>query len=266
MTSKKFARIALWTAFAATVCSMPALSQSPEEVGLRIEAESRERSRGFGNFTANQNMLLRNRQGQESQRELRIKVLETEEDGNRSLFVFDRPRDVAGTAFLVHAHKVGDDEQWLFLPALSRVKRIASSNRSGSFMGSEFAYEDMGVPEVEKFTYRFLRDESCGESECTVTERFPVDERSGYLRQVVWRDKDELRVHKIEYYDRKDAHMKTLEFFDYRQYLDKYWQAHTLEMVNHITGKSTTLTWSDFVYGGDVNPNEFTQTGLRRIR
>ena len=260
------ARFALMVAIAAAAWGMPAISQTPEDIGRQIEVESRERSEGFGNFTANQNMVLRNRQGQESRRQLRIKVLEMEDDGDRSLFVFDQPRDVAGTAFLVHSHTDADDDQWLYLPALQRVKRIASSNRSGSFMGSEFAYEDMGVPEVEKFTYRYLRDEACAELECTVIERFPVDERSGYSRQVVWRDKNELRIHKVEYYDRKDTHMKTLEFDDYRQYQDKFWQAHTLDMVNHVTGKSTTLTWSDFVYGGAVSPNEFTQTGLRRIR
>ncbi len=246
--------------------SMPVLSQTPEETGLRIAQDAYDASKGFGNFTANQSMVLRNRQGQESQRQLRIKVLEVEGDGNRSLFVFDEPRDVAGTAFLVHSHRQDDDEQWLYLPALKRVKRIASSNKSGSFMGSEFAYEDLGVPEVENFTYRYLNDEACGDAECTVTERTPVDKQSGYSRQVVWRDKDELRIHRVDYYDRKDTHMKTLEFRDYHQYENKYWQAHTLEMVNHVTGKSTTLTWSDFVYGGDINEREFTKTGLRRIR
>ena len=108
---------------------------------------------------------------------MRVKVLEVEDDGDRSLFIFDEPRDVAGTAMLVHSHKDAADDQWLYLPALTRVKRISSSNRSGSFMGSEFAYEDMSVPEVEKFTYRYLRDEPCGELTCTVVERFPTDER-----------------------------------------------------------------------------------------
>ena len=118
-------------------------------------------------------MLLRNKQGRENRRELRIKVLEVEGDGDRSLFVFDQPRDVAGTAMLVHGHRDAADDQWLYLPALARVKRISSSNRSGSFMGSEFAYEDLSVPEVEKFTYRYVRDEPCGALICTVVERFP---------------------------------------------------------------------------------------------
>ena len=245
-----------------------ALSQdaSPEATGLRIAEEARDRATGFGNFTAHQSMVLRNRQGQESQRQLRIKVLEVEDDGNMSLFVFDEPRDVAGTAMLVHTHEDADDDQWLYLPALTRVKRISSSNRSGSFMGSEFAFEDMSDQAVEKFIYRHLRDEPCGELTCTVTERFPVDTRSGYRRQVVWRDVDELRIWKVEYYDRKDAHLKTLTAGNYEQFLDRYWQATRMEMVNHLTGKSTELTWTDFEYQSVLNPGEFTQTGLRRVR
>ena len=73
------------------------------------------------------------------------------------------------TALLIHVHGESADDQWLYLPALKRVKRISSSNRSGSFMGSEFAYEDLTAPAVEKFTYRYLRDEPCGDLTCTVS-------------------------------------------------------------------------------------------------
>ena len=164
-------------------------ASSAEETGLQIATEARERQKGFGNFTANLSMILRNKRGQESERELRLKVIEVEGDGDRTLFVFDRPRDVKGTAFLVHAHKSEPDEQWLYLPALKRVKRISSSKQSGSFMGSEFSYEDMGAVEVEKFTHRYLRDESCGDLECTVSERIPISRDSGYSRQLVWLDR-----------------------------------------------------------------------------
>ena len=114
-------------------------------------------------------MILRTKRGQESRREVRLKVIEVEDDGDRTIFVFDRPRDVKGTAFLVHAHKDEPDDQWLYLPALKRVKRISSSKQSGSFMGSEFAYEDMGTSEVEKYAHRYLRDEPCGELTCSVS-------------------------------------------------------------------------------------------------
>ena len=237
-----------------------------EQKGLDIALEARERRLGFGNFTARQNMLLRNKRGQESRRELRVNVMEVDGDGDMSLFVFDEPRDVQGTAFLIHAHKDKGDDQWLYLPALKRVKRISSGNRSGSFMGSEFAYEDMTPPEVEKFTYRHLRDEACGELTCTVVERIPTDERSGYSRQTVWRDTDELRTWKVEYFDRKDAHLKTLTLDGYERYLDRFWQAGQMDMVNHLTGKSTTLTWTDYLFQTDLDAGDFTQAGLRRAR
>ena len=237
-----------------------------EQKGLDIALAAREKRLGFGNFTARQNMLLRNKRGQESQRELRVKVMEVDGDGDMSLFVFDEPRDVQGTAFLIHAHKDKGDDQWLYLPALKRVKRISSGNRSGSFMGSEFAYEDMTPPEVEKFGYRHLRDEACGELTCTVVERIPTDERSGYSRQTVWRDTEELRTWKVEYFDRKDAHLKTLTLDGYERYLDRYWQAGQMTMVNHLTGKTTVLTWADYDFQTDLDASDFTQAGLRRAR
>ena len=243
-----------------------AANDTPEEAGLKIAQDARAREEGFGNFTAQQVMVLRNKQGQESRRQLRVRVLEVPDDGDKSLFVFDEPRDIQGTAFLVHAHREDADDQWLYLPALRRVKRISSANRSGSFMGSEFAYEDLTPQDVEKFTYRYLRDEPCGDLTCTVTERTPVDDKSSYRRQVVWRDQDERRVWKVEYYDRKDAHLKTLTMDNYAQYLDRYWRAGEMAMVNHLTGKSTVLTWTDYQFQTDLNDSDFTQTGLRRAR
>lgn len=259
----------LTTCLIALICLAPPLiahSATPEEIGLQIAREARAQGKGFGNFTARQTMILRNRQGQESQRQLRFRVIEMEGDGDRSMFVFDEPRDVKGTALLVHAHVEEDDDQWLYLPALKRVKRISSSNRSGSFMGSEFAYEDMSPQEVEKFTWRYLRDEPCKELTCTVSERIPTDKKSGYSRQLVWRDKDHLRIHKVEYYDRKNEHLKTLTLENYQQFLERYWYAEEMTMVNHQTGKSSVLMWSDYEFRTGLEARDFLQTGLKRIR
>ena len=258
--------------FAVLACigavSAPAHSQDlpPEEKGLQIARDASALGDGFGNFTAGMAMVLRNKQGQESRRQLRFKVLEAVDEGDKSLFVFDQPRDVQGTALLIHGHPEGQDDQWLYLPALKRVKRISSSTRSGSFMGSEFSYEDMSSPEVEKYTYLYLRDEPCGELTCTVTEQVPVDRKSSYSRQVVWQDTGEIRTWKVEYYDRKNSHLKTLSFAGYQQYLDQYWRADTMTMVNHLTGKSTVLNWTNFQFRTDMDDGDFTQTGLRRVR
>jgi len=252
----------------AGLVSSPALAQdpSPEEVGLAIAYEAAARNDGFGNFTANLTMVLRNRQGQESRRQIRFKVLEVEGDGDKSLFVFDQPRDVQGTALLTHGHLTAQDDQWLYLPALKRVKRISSSTRTGSFMGSEFSYEDMSSPEVDEYTYKYLRDEPCGDLMCTVTEQFPLDEKSGYSRKVIWQDLDELRAWRMDLYDRRGSHLKTLTFSNYQQYLDRFWRADEQTMVNHLTGASTVLNWTDFQFGTGLEDGEFTQTALRRVR
>ena len=243
-----------------------AQQETPEEKGLRLAREASARNEGFGDFTAAMKMVLRDRQGRESVRQMRFKVLEVPEDGDKSLFVFDQPRDVRGTALLTHAHINTQDDQWLYLPALKRVKRINASRRSGSFMGSEFSYEDMSSPEVEEYTYRYLRDEPCGELTCAVTEQFPLDKRSGYSRKVVWQDTHELRIWKMELYDRKGAHLKTLTHANYRKYLDRYWRAGEQTMANHLTGASTVLQWTDFRFRTDLDASEFTRTALRRVR
>ena len=241
-------------------------AQSDVEKGMEIAQMARDADQGFENFVAEMTMILRNKQGQENKRSLRIKVLEEPGDGNKSLFVFDNPRDVKGTALLIHGRLTQSDDQWLYLPALKRVKRISSANRSGSFVGSEFAYEDLGSLEVEKYSYKWLRDENCGELACTVTEYTPVEKGSGYTRLVLWHDKEELRVWKVEYYDRKNAHLKTLIHEGYEQYLGKYWRSKRADMVNHITGKSTELLWDQIQFQTELNEREFTKTGLRRVR
>ena len=116
-------------------------------------------------------MLIENSVGELSRREMRQMSLEVPTDGDKNIMVFDRPRDLKGTAILTFTHKTTPDEQWLYLPALKRVKRISSADKSGPFMGSEFAYEDLSSQEVEKYVYRYLRDESLEGELCFVVER-----------------------------------------------------------------------------------------------
>jgi outer membrane lipoprotein-sorting protein len=249
-----------------SVLPVAAFAETPEEKGLAIATEADRRDNGWGDYSAALTMVLKNRQGEESTRDMRSKTLEVKDDGDKSLIIFDKPADVSGTALLSFSHKKSDDDQWLYLPALKRVKRIASDNKSGPFMGSEFAYEDITSQEVEKYTYKWLRDEPLDGKDMFVFERYPTDKNSGYTRQVVWMDKAEYRPMKIEYYDRKNAHLKTLVFKDYKQYLGKYWRGSDMFMENHQTGKSTRLLWKDYRFGAGLSARDFDQSALARAK
>lgn len=250
------------------IMTAPATAETPEEKGLQIAIDTDRADLGWGDSTVSLKMVMANAQGQTSTRELRLKNLEVigEGLGDKSLTIFDRPRDVEGTVFLSHTKVLKANNQWLYLPALGRVKRISSANKSGPFLGSEFAYEDLLSPEVAKYSYKYLRDEACGEFDCYVLERLPLYENSGYTKQVVWIDKAEHRYIKIDFYDRKEAHLKTLTYSGYVQYLDKYWRANTFSMQNHQTGKSTALEYEKYIFNTGLTTKDFTATRLKRMR
>lgn len=240
------------------------LAETPEETGLAIAREAERRDKGFGDYTAHMLMVLRNAQGEESSRQIRVAVFEVQGDGDKSRLLFHEPADVRGTALLTFAHKQGDDDQWLYLPALKRTKRISAGAKTGSFMGSEFAYEDFGSQEIERYHYKYLRDDPCDGGSCFVLERRPVDPNSGYTRQLVWLDRSEYRPWKIEYYDRKQSLLKTLTWSGYRKFLGRYWRPTEMFMQNHQTGKSTRLKWDDYRFkvglrAGDLNPASLGQ-------
>ncbi len=254
------------TALLIALLPLSVLAETPEEKGLAIVQEADKRDTGWTDLKAELKMVLRNKQGQESERALRIDTLEVEGDGDKSLSVFDSPKDIKGTAFLSYTHALKPDDQWLYLPALKRVKRIASANKSGPFMGSEFAYEDLASQEIEKYTYKWLRDDALDGRDCFVIEASPVYENSGYTRQIVWLDKEMYQAIRIDYFDRKNAELKTLAASSWQQYLDQYWRPSQMDMTNHQTGKSTKLMWNNYQFKTGLEERDFDRNTLKRKR
>lgn len=248
------------------IVSQLAYAQGAEQKGLQIAKDADAYDTGFVDFTANMLMTLRNKKGESSTRKIRIRTLEVSGDGDKSMSIFDEPADVKGTAMLTYSHGLKPDDQWLYLPAIKRVKRISSRNKSGPFMGSEFAFEDLGSQEVEKYSYKFLREEACEQFQCYVIERVPAYKYSGYTRQTVWLDKEGYRLIRAEFYDRKNELLKTLVASDYKQYLDHYWRPGKMEMTNHQNGKSTLLEWSDYMFKTGLSDNDFKSQTLKRAR
>jgi len=241
-------------------------NETAESRGLGVATAADHADSGFLDSTADLTMVMQANSAREIRREMRQLTLEVEQDGDKSIIVFDRPRDLKGTAILTHTHRSGQDDQWLYLPALKRVKRISSSDKSGPFMGSEFAYEDLASQEVEKYSYRFLKQEHLDEQLCNVIERIPVDRKSGYTRQIAWYDTTHHRLQQVEYYDRKDSLLKTMTMVNYQQYQDQFWRPDEMHMTNHQTGKSTILIFENYRLGVGLKPSDFSRNALSRMR
>ena len=236
-------------------------AQTAEERGIEIAKAAELADEGFQSSTVNLKMTLKNKNGQVSERSLTTKTLELTEDGDKSLIVFNSPKDVKGTSTLTFTHKIGADDQWLFLPSIQRVKRISSSNKSGPFVGSEFAYEDLSSQEVEKYTYKFLEERG----DLLLVEQDPVDPKSGYTRRIVTYNKNKgYRMEKVEFYDRKNSLLKVLTYSDYQLFKDKYWRAGTFDMVNSQSNKETRLEFSGYNFDANLSDEDFTQVALKR--
>lgn len=235
--------------------------------GFDLAARSDRTDLGFGDSRVPVEMVLTNAAGDSTTRALEISTLEkaSEEVGDKSIVVFSSPRDIDGTALLSHAKILDPDDQWLFLPALKRVKRISSSNKSGPFVGSEFAFEDITAQELNKYDYEWLREEACGDLICDVIERRPRYENSGYVRQVAWYDQTAFQLRQIDFYDRKDALLKTVTYEDYRQY-GEIWRSHLFRMVNHQTGKATDLRFGEYTFTVGLDDGDFVKGALKRQR
>lgn len=246
----------------------PVAANTPTEQGFEIAARSDRTDLGFGDSRVELQMILQNAAGQQSTRSLKIATLEKPDEsvGDKSLVLFDTPRDIEGTALLSHAKILDPDDQWLYLPALKRVKRIASSNKSGPFVGSEFAFEDFTAIELNKFDYKYLGTETYGAFQTDVLERQPRYENSGYSKQISWVDQDVFQLRKVEFYDRRGDLLKVLKLGDYRQYDNGVWRAHKLTMENVQTNKKTDLVYQDYAFDVGVSAKDFVKGRLSRLR
>lgn len=240
-------------------------AQSAYEIAQKADTTQE----GFVDSISQQKMTLINATGKESIRELTNQTLEgpldSKTEGDLSLITFLSPADVKGTKLLTHEKLDRDDDQWLYLPALKRVKRIASKNKSGSFMGSEFSYEDISSQSIEKYTYTGDATKTSCESkskECWQYERIPTDEYSGYTKQIVQVDTSDYTVHKIDYYDRKKELLKTALFQNHQ--IDGVWRYQQIHMKNLQTRKETILAWQNEKLKNGLGEQDFSKRMLKR--
>jgi hypothetical protein len=180
---------------------------------------------------------------------------------SKLLVRFSSPADIKGTAFLQIEHTDGEDDQWIYLPALKKSRRLVANNKKDSFVGSDFSYGDVSLPKVDLYRHAVLRSEIWDKHDCYVVESVPLDDtvksNSGYSRKVSWIRKDNFIEAKVEYYDLSGRHLKTQLTSNHRQAQTDPVRSFALyrEMVNHQTGHKTILRF-DNVDSSVITPDD----------
>jgi len=178
---------------------------------------------------------------------------------NRAVIVFQDPASVKGTRFLTIENPGKDNDQWIFLPSLGKVRRLAASEGSGSFMGTDFSYDDISSADrkTDLDNHKILREEKFRERDCYVIESLPRDSSYQYSKMIQWIDKGNYVTHKVELYDKKGTQVKLLEILELREV-----QGRLAIMVTRMTtlaaGTSTSLNVGILKYDDPIPEGVFT--------
>lgn len=243
----------------------PGPAGAAEDRGLAIVREQERINRGFGSEVVTYRMVLVNAAGDRSERVMEFRLLEgSGNEGDKTMIVFRTPADISGTALLTHQNRAGDDDQWLYLPALRRVRRIASANRASSFVGSEFTYEDMVPLDLAKYRFKYLRDDAVGDVKVWVVESVPVSRDSGYSRTELFVNTANHQTVRIDFHDRRQQLQKIARFEDWSHEDGKWWRARSVRMDNVQTKKGTLLEIQQIRVDAGLSPADFTTRALER--
>lgn len=185
---------------------------------------------------------------------------------SKSIMFFQSPADVKGTGFLSWQYDDPDrdDDKWLYLPAMKKVRRISgSSAKNENFMGSDFTYDDMGGRSLDEDEHKLLREESLNGSLCWVVESIPLEDDAVYSKSVSWIRQDALIPVKVEFYDRMGELLKTLEASEITRE-SGFWTSRKLEMSNHKRNHRTLILMEKIEYDVAMNESLFTVPSLER--
>jgi outer membrane lipoprotein-sorting protein len=184
-------------------------------------------------------------------------------DGDRSLMRFLEPGDVAGTGFLVWEHEGDGDDQWLYLPAQKKVRRISSDEKEDSFMGTDFSYEDLGSHDLDDYSYVLMPDEQLDGFDCYVVKGVPKPGvKKSYSRTISWVRKDILVTVRIDFFDTGGQLLKRMRVRDLEE-IDGIWTETVMEMENIQKKHKTILTFEQVQYNSGLRSDIFTERNLR---
>ncbi|MDR2150842.1 MAG: outer membrane lipoprotein-sorting protein [Spirochaetaceae bacterium] len=248
-------------ALVAVVCTVSASAQD----AAAIVKASRDRIKA-DTVSSRSRMVLSAKDGRTSER-LIDQYSKDGPDGSRTIIVFQSPASVAGTRFLTMENKNGKNDQWIFLPSLGKVRRIDSSEGSGSFMGTDLSYDDIASSSRDSAldTHRIQREENLNGTLCYVIESVPKDGAYQYSKMIQWIDKANGISYRIELYDKKGALAKVLESAAVKNIQGRLTPTVT-KMTTIATGTSTTITIEIMKYDDPIPDGVFTARYLETGR
>ena len=214
-------------------------------------------------------LILTNAKGQQRIRKIRMFSRKRTANESDMLMRFIAPPDVKGTAFLVIEHEKGEDERYLYLPALRRVKRIASSGKGGNFMSSDFTYYDIGRPKLNDWIYRRLDDDVIDGYECYQIECLPASKQiakdTGYGKIIRWIRKDVLTTVRSLYYDRAGRKWKELIVPKVEKIAGVWFQTDMI-MKDLQTGHQSEMQFLNIKVNQGIPASFFSKRFLQRAR
>ncbi len=245
------------------VLIMTAILSAQEIMGLKIIENVYNRPTGQdqeGDLT----MSLINSRGDERVREIK-QFLKDFGDMEKKTMFFVSPADVRNTSFMNWSYdEVGkDDDQWIYLPALKKVKRISSDSKSDYFMGSDFTYDDLGDRHPSSDSHQLLREETIDGEDCYVVESTPKEEEYMYSKTITWIVKDKWIGKKKEFYDEDEDLLKTLTVNETKVIKD-YIVITLSEMHNVQKDHKTIMKLDNVILDSRVSDNKFTERMMKR--
>ncbi|MGO1072538.1 outer membrane lipoprotein-sorting protein [Lysobacter sp. CA199] len=219
---------------------------------------------GFADYVVNGRMTLRRPGGATAERSFEMNTLEVRDGGDKRLVVFSQPRDLAGFVSLTFTNAGAPDDQWIYLPAAKRVKRLAARDKTGSFAGSEFSYEDIATWELANYDYEFVRDEPCGEPKatCHTIANLPKYEYSGYSKLVETIDPRIWQPVRIVYFDKSGRELKRLDFHGYQKFDGKFWRPSRIVMTNLLDKAVSEISWDQYRFKIGLKAGDLTDARM----
>ena len=254
------------TIFAAIVFIISGIFISAQESAASIVEKSRNRINANSTSTRSR-MILTAKNGTATERVMDQYSKKDSRGNNRSVIVFQQPSSVAGTRFLTIKNPGANNDQWIFIPSASRVRRIAASEGSSKFVGSDFSYDDISSMDRETGldNHTILREEKFRDRDCYAIESIPKDSGYQYSKMIQWIDKNSLLIYKVELYDRRGVQVKLLEILEYRDVQGKL-SAMVTKMTTLADETSTSINVEILRYDEPIPEGVFTTNYLENGR